>query len=307
MIGDAGFRRYYRFTYAKKSFIAVDAPPSKSNNQAFVLMQKYLLAKGLIVPDIIDCNLDLGFMCLSDFGDRLLYDELSADNMTGYYRQAIDLLPEIASVSPSDAQPLPCYDRAFIELELSIFSEWLLEKHLNITLSAQEENSLQQCFTVLIDSALDQPQVTMHRDYHSRNLMLLADNRLGIIDFQDAVVGPISYDVVSLLRDCYLRWPEENVQSLLRYFCQLMAERFSLTGISLAQWQQWFDLMGLQRHLKASGIFARLFYRDGKDAYLASIPLTLSYIVDISGKYPELQFLSTLLNEKVLPAMEVNV
>ena len=304
MNGDAGFRHYYRFVMAGNSYIAVDAPPDKSNNQAFVFIREALAEQDISVPEIHAMDLGLGYFCLSDFGDKLLADALTKNTMDACYRQAIALLPAIASTKVVNEYILPDYDRPFIEFELSIFSDWLLNEHLGIVLSEQEQVQLSLCFDYLIESALEQPKVTMHRDYHSRNIMLLEQEHLGIIDFQDAVTGPVTYDVVSLLRDCYLRWPEEQIMPLFEYFCQLMTEKFNLGPYSAAIWHRWFDLMGLQRHLKASGIFARLFHRDNKQAYLNDIPLTLSYIVDISAKYPQLYYLHQLMLTRVLPALE---
>lgn len=300
MSGDAGFRRYFRFQRRSDSFIAVDSPSDKCNNQAFITVQKYLAAKNIQVPDILAVEKSLGFFCLSDFGDHLLADELTSENMVARYQQAIALLPQIASMSDDN---LPRYDREYVQLELMIFIDWLIKKHLNISLTDNEIFNLEQCFTMLVDNAMAQPQVAMHRDFHSRNLMCLPNGELGVIDFQDAVVGPITYDVVSLLRDCYVKWPTAQVDDLFAGFCQLMTQQLALPEHSQEQWQRWFDLMGVQRHIKASGIFARLFHRDNKDGYLNDIPLTLSYIVDISKKYPELQTLHQLIKTQVLPAV----
>lgn len=304
MSGDAGFRCYFRFSSAGTSYIAVDAPADKSDNTAFVFMQKILNKQKVRVPDIIAVDLSLGFFCLADFGEILLSDTLTARNMHQTYQKAIDILPDIQSILSTDAAQLKRYDDKFVELELNIFTQWLIAEHLSITLTADEEEQLSACFSILIDNMLSQPQVVVHRDYHSRNIMVLNDNELGIIDFQDAVIGPITYDIVSLLRDCYLKWPNEQVTPLLDYFIAIITEQHSLPQIPRQQWQRWFDLTGLQRHIKASGIFARLYHRDNKSSYLNDIPLTLSYIIDISKQYPELMFLHQLLQRKVLPAME---
>lgn len=300
MNGDAGFRRYFRFVKDNQSHIAVDSPVEKCNNAAFIYMQKQLQSVGVNVPDVLAFDEQKGFMCLSDLGCQELSTVLTTQNMASYYQQAILLLPKIASIPQ---QNLPIYDKAFIQIELDIFNEWLLNEHLNIQLSTAEQKQLQTCFDFIINSALGQPKVVMHRDFHSRNLMRV-DNELAVIDFQDAVIGPITYDVVSLLRDCYVKWPVEQIAPLFNAFTQLMLQQFSLEHISPEQWQKWFDLMGLQRHIKASGIFARLYHRDGKSGYLADIPLTLSYIVDISADYPECQFLHSLVNNTVIPAIE---
>lgn len=303
MNGDAGFRRYFRFEKDNQTLIAVDSPVDKCNNSAFIYMQKQLESVDIYVPEILAFDEQQGFMCLSDLGCQELSTALTTQCMTSYYQQAILLLPKIASIPK---QNLPIYNKAFIQLELDIFSEWLLDKHLNIRLNANEKKQLQACFDFIIDSALEQPNVVMHRDFHSRNLMI-TDNGLAVIDFQDAVIGPITYDVVSLLRDCYVKWPTEQVSPLFNAFIQLMSQQFSLEHVPFEQWNKWFDLMGLQRHIKASGIFARLYHRDGKSGYLADIPLTLSYIVDISAEYSECEYLHRLVKDTVVPELEKKI
>lgn len=317
LTGDAGFRKYYRFAINNKSYIAVDAIPTMSNNLAFVEIQK-VLQQVINVPDVIFSDLELGFFCLSDFGDELFSDLLTLENMECSYQSAIKLLPKIANAQLPQNYSLPQYDANFVNVECHIFTEWLLGVHLNITLNEQEKAQLQYCFKVLVDNALEQPQVIMHRDYHSRNLMLIKSEQeaaevtgseieLGVIDFQDAVVGPITYDIVSLLRDCYVKWPDAKVKGLFNYFCQLIDADNKYPDITQEQWLRWFDLMGMQRHVKASGIFARLYHRDHKDGYLKDIPLTLSYIVDISAKYSELSFIHDLVLHKVIPLLENKV
>jgi len=330
--GDAGFRCYYRFNLEEQTFIAVDAPPEKSNNAAFVAVQKMLNKKGLHVPKIIALNLEKGFLCLSDFGDKLFLDtiaEVETNNELGtakkakvlefkgrnasvatnkeslisLYQQAIDLLPLVASSLIENEEILPDFDLPFIKTELSIFNEWLLQKHLNIHLNEVEVIALEQCFNFLVVNALEQPQVCMHRDYHSRNLMMLVEGGLGIIDFQDAVKGPITYDVVSLLRDCYQELSDEKISQLFNYFTQLMSSHYQLDHITKQQWRKWFDLTGLQRHIKIAGIFSRLYYRDNKDGYIKDIPLALKYILKISEQYPELSSLHQLIKSRVIPAL----
>lgn len=303
LTGDAGFRKYYRFTVDDISYIGVDAIPDKSNNLAFVELQRALKNNNVQVPEILAVDLSTGLFCLSDFGDDLFSDLLTQENMEVEYKRAIDLLPNIASMSPSNAYVLPDYDADFVRLELNIFTQWLLDKHLNISLNEQELNKLTQCFNILIENVLEQPQVTMHRDFHSRNLMSLPNSELGVIDFQDAVKGPITYDIVSLLRDCYVKWPQDKVEKLYGYYCELMQREECYQGITQAQWTRWFDLMGIQRHVKASGIFARLYHRDEKKGYLKDIPLTLSYIVDVSDRYPELKTLNDIVKNKIIPAL----
>lgn len=314
LTGDAGFRAYYRFTVNGTSYIGVDAIPDKSNNLAFVEIQQVLEKKQINVPKIITHDLTQGFLCLSDFGDKLFSDFLTPSNMEEAYQNVIGLLPIIAEIEQPHNYTLPDYDADFVHLECNIFTEWLLEKHLNISLDEHDKKQLNSCFQILVDNALEQPQVFMHRDFHSRNLMLIDSPKksqksslpLGVIDFQDAVVGPITYDIASLLRDCYVKWPNDKVEALFDYFCQQMDVQNKYSTIDKKQWQRWFDLTGMQRHVKASGIFARLFHRDDKAGYLKDIPLTLSYIVDISEKYIELNFLHELVLNKVIPAVSAN-
>ncbi|SEK75788.1 hypothetical protein SAMN05216262_102290 [Colwellia chukchiensis] len=303
LTGDAGFRRYFRFSIHGRSYIAVDAPVKLSNNQAFVSVQQSLQQANINVPAIIALDLTHGFMCLSDFGDDLLATTLNQKNMRHYYQLALTELNKMQGCPNAVLDALPLYDEAFIRTELALFSQWLLIEHLDIELTLAEQAQLEHCFSLLVSAIVEQPKVFMHRDYHSRNIMLLADDRLGIIDFQDAVKGPIIYDLVSLLRDCYLRWPNALIEPLLEDYRQRAQKLVPELSISKQQWQYWFDLTGLQRHIKASGIFARLHHRDNKPAYLADIPLTLRYIQDVSQQYPQLSFLYQLVTERVIPAL----
>jgi len=301
MTGDAGFRRYYRIKRENKTLIAVDAPNDKSNNQAFIALQQSFAAQGLLVPDIIAVNREHGFFCLSDLGNTMLADVLTAESMQEDYQKAIALLP-ILSKTPVDDYHLPTFDRAFIQTELDIFTQWLIGEFLAIKAQI-DVNKLQQCFDVLIDNALAQPQVVMHRDFHSRNIMVLTHGEYAMIDFQDAVIGPITYDPVSLLRDCYVKWPQSSVKSLFEWCIeQIIAADSSLKEIDIKQWQRWFDLTGLQRHVKVAGIFPRLSLRDNKNGYLHDTTLVLNYIIEVSAQYPELSYLHEVTAQIIQPA-----
>ncbi len=306
--GDASFRRYFRVVTADANYIVADSPTALVPILPFIALANAYADAGLTVPKVIAFDSEQGFMLLSDLGDTQLLSVLTEQNVVDYYRRALALLPRVASVLESrdpvsgTAQPLPLYDEAFVRRELHIFIEWLLERHLQLQLTPDEQALLDKSFAILVQNALAQPKAGMHRDFHSRNLML-QDDVLCVIDFQDAVIGPVTYDAVSLLRDCYIRWPQPMVLELMQHHYQLLIGEGLLSAQTpFSQYQRWFDLMGLQRHIKAAGIFARLNYRDNKPGYMADIPLTLSYIVDISSAYPELEPFSDWVNTRVLGA-----
>ncbi len=282
--GDASFRRYFRYTSDKHRFIAVDAPPEKENNDAFINVTHLLEAEGLMVPHIEYFSPDFGFFLLSDFGDNLLLDKLDETNANTFYQSA---LQNLLVLQQTPATSLPDYDKTLLLQEMELFREWYLQKYLALELSTQERELLSQIFTVLTESALQQPKVFVHRDYHARNLMLMENDMMGIIDYQDAVLGPITYDLVSLLRDCYIAWDPTQVESWALGFYQQLVKQNMIENIEENRFIKWFDLMGIQRHLKAIGIFSRLNIRDGKPNYLQDIPRTMSYVTNISAKYPE--------------------
>lgn len=285
---DASFRRYFRL-YDKintDSKIVMDAPPDKEDSHPFIKIAQSFYALGLNVPKVYAQNFESGFFLLSDLGSIDYLQALDKDNATRLYQDAIQAL---ITLQCNNTLSLPLYDTALLQQEMNLFVDWYLVKHRQIQLTTAEQQMLNDSFALLTASALSQPQVCVHRDYHSRNLMLTADNNPGVLDFQDAVIGPISYDLVSLLRDCYVAWPEEQVSAWCRYYYQLTIKKALLKEVSYSQFERWFDLMGLQRHLKATGIFARLNYRDGKSGYLKDIPRTLAYVAAVSGKYPELK------------------
>ena len=292
--GDASFRRYFRFStdsedsLGKTSLIAVDAPPELENSQPFIEIDNLLHDNNLLVPTIFQHDLSLGFYIQEDFGDQLLLDQLSNECADELYEQA---MRNVANMQQVSCQKLPAYDSELLQREMQLFTDWYLQKHLSLSLDDTQRHTLQTCYQLLENNALEQPQVFVHRDYHSRNLMLLPDNKQGIIDFQDAVKGPITYDLVSLLKDCYIAWPQNKIDQWLKYFHQQIQ-----SNTDLKTFTRWFDLMGIQRHLKAVGIFCRLNYRDGKASYLNDIPRTLNYIKITSQKYPELKQLSQLVN-----------
>ncbi len=272
--GDAGFRRYYRLHLGEKSFIATDAPVEHIDNHAFVDIAKRLAAVGVTVPEIIGVDYPRGFLLQSDLGDNLLLDQLNNDNVDDHYARALAL---IVQMQTADSQGLPHYDGAMLRREMALFSEWFMPQLLAVTLSVEESAMIETVFDCLQDIATAQPQALVHRDFHSRNILCL-DDELATIDFQDAVHGPITYDAVSLLKDCYVSWPNARVEQWLEDFhCALLEHGTIAAEIPFTQTLRDFHAMGLQRHIKVLGIFARLSLRDGKHGYLLDLPLVIDY------------------------------
>jgi len=304
--GDASFRRYFRFSIAKKSYILMDAPTPAEDCSRFVATQQAFVQAGLLVPQIIAQDIPLGLLLLSDLGDTLLLSKLTEQTVTAFYHQALAELTKVRTISSTSAGALPVFDQAFLLREMQIFIDWFVLQHLKLTLNEQEQAMLLRHFLLLADTALQQPQAGMHRDYHSRNLMLQPNGDLAVIDFQDVVTGPVTYDAVSLLKDCYIKWPAELVQVFSHELYQSLRVQAQLPlDISPEQFQLWFDWMGLQRHIKVCGIFCRLYHRDGKAGYLADLPRVFDYVLEVTSRYPQLQELDLWLKQKVQPALEV--
>lgn len=281
----------------------VDAPPPESLEPFISLALAYRQA-GVHVPAVIAAQYDAGLMLLEDFGDQLLHGVLTSESAPRMYARALAELPAIMRVTEHRQGQIPPYDRALLMRENSLFHDWLLGSHLQLTLSPAEQKLWEQFSARMIAQALAQPTVGVHRDYHSRNLMLTPEQTVGIIDFQDAVTGPVTYDVVSLLRDCYVRWPKEVVLKLAQQCRELLQDRGLLDKqIGADQWQEWFDWMGLQRHTKASGIFARLSIRDGKQGYLDDIPNTVQYLADVAADHAELRDYHEWITTRIQPAI----
>ena len=302
---DASFRRYFRLRAGSDSVIVMDAPPENEDCRPFVQVAGYLESMGLNAPRVIEANLDDGFLLLSDLGSRQYLDELreDPDSAPRLYADALSALLTMQRSGVSMQAQLPSYDEAMLRFEMSLFHDWLCGTHLEIPLSEADESEWRSACDMLVANALDQPRVFVHRDYHSRNLMVTPENNPGILDFQDAVEGPLTYDLVSLLKDCYVKWPSEQVwQWALEFHAGLDASM--QRRVDEAQFRRFFDLMGVQRHLKAAGIFCRLNHRDGKPGFLQDIPRTLSYIVELGPRYPELGFLVELIEQRVLPGLE---
>jgi aminoglycoside/choline kinase family phosphotransferase len=294
--GDAGFRRYFRFTHHEQSIIAVDAPPKSEDTSQYITVAQSYREKGIKVPEIYAYDIAQGFYLQQDFGNRLFSDFLTVDSCDLLYPKALANIPIIQSCLFTEKGPLPDYNGAFIDRELHLFTDWLLGKYLQLRLTVAEENMLSNVFDGVKKSCLAQPKVGMHRDYHSRNLMLLKDDEIGVIDFQDAVVGPITYDAVSLLRDSYQNWPKIKV---LQWLQDWHAEYYA--QYPWAEFKMWFDSVGMQRHIKIAGIFARLCIRDNKPSFLSDIPHTLDYLIDEANQYPEYFGFASFVSERVLP------
>jgi len=299
---DASFRRYFRVEMDGISYVIMDAPPDKENCLPFVDIAQRLQASGLNAPKIVASDLEQGFLLLTDLGSQLYLSALNEGPFENLYGDALNAL--VLMQKNVDTQGLPLYDQGLLHNEMDLFTNWLVDKHLNFSLSQTERASLENCFELLSASALSQPQVFVHRDYHSRNLMIVSQHNPGILDFQDAVKGPVTYDLVSLLRDCYIAWPLKRVKAWAGHYYTQIQQAGILKNVDEDQFFQWFDWMGIQRHLKASGIFARLFHRDGKSGYLKDIPRTLNYIVEVGANYPELAVLHKLVSQQVLPACQ---
>ncbi len=300
--GDASFRRYFRAHSQGASWIAVDAPPEKEDSKPFITVAESLAAHGVDVPEVFSADLTQGFMLLGDFGDELYLPHLSADSVGTLYGAALDTLLSMQACPEQSLRPLPEYDLPLLEREVGLFKEWFLEKLLGFSLDETETRMVKFLFGYVIDAALEQPKVFVHRDYHSRNLMYREGQSPGVIDFQDAVRGPVTYDLVSLLRDCYISWPDDQVYGWVEGYRQALIARGQMMP-DQQHFQRWFDLMGAQRHLKAIGIFARLNIRDEKPGYLADIPRTLNYLITVAAKTEELKPVAGWLVAKVIPAM----
>lgn len=293
---DASFRRYFRLEdTSRQSYIAMDAPPPNEDVKPFIQVAQLFGNTGVSVPQILAQDIERGFLLLSDLGSTTYLQCLNQDNAHKLYLDAIDALVQIQLHSQPDV--LPKYDRALLLRELMLFPEWYIGKHLGLTLTEKQTIILDKVFDALLANNLAQAQVFVHRDYHSRNLMLLSTSNPGILDFQDAVYGPITYDLASLLRDAYIQWDEEIVLDwAIRYW-----ERAKRAGLpvnpDIDTFYRDFEYTGLQRHLKVLGIFARLYHRDGKDAYLKDLPLVMEYTRKVAHRYKELAPLVKLLDE----------
>ncbi|RLA25637.1 MAG: aminoglycoside phosphotransferase [Gammaproteobacteria bacterium] len=298
---DASFRRYFRVQHQHQYYIVMDAPPDKEDTAPFIKVAQLFAQAQVNVPDIIQQNSQQGFLLLEDFGSLCLLDELNDATVDTLYKDALQSLITLQKNVDINSCALPHYNTELLHTELCLFSDWFVNQLCGLTLNSTQQAILDTTYELLINSAVQQVQVCVHRDYHSRNLMHLSTNSPGIIDFQDAVIGPVTYDAVSLLRDCYINWSDAQVERCLQPYYQQLIQA-GIVHCDYKQFQHDFDLMGIQRHLKAIGIFSRLNIRDSKSAYLSDIPRTLNYVINISQRYPELQDFHAFLVQTVLPA-----
>jgi N-acetylmuramate 1-kinase len=297
---DASFRRYFRVTRDAETYIVMDAPPEKEDSGPFLKVGRILADLKLNVPIVLARDLERGFLLLSDLGSRQYLDELTAPGAPDtLYADALKALQKIQLADPEVSRELPRYDRSLLMREMELMPEWFLDRHLGVPVTSGERSMLEQLFESLVQVAAAQPAALVHRDYHSRNLLLYPDDNPGILDFQDAVWGPITYDLASLLKDCYIAWPRPRVRAwVLGYREQLLDAGFDLQA-DAEQFIRWFDLTGLQRHIKVLGIFARLYYRDGKSQYLKDLPRVLQYVSETADDYPETAQFAEFIAERI--------
>ncbi|MBX3702849.1 MAG: phosphotransferase [Steroidobacteraceae bacterium] len=301
---DASFRRYFRVCReGGGTQVAMDAPPEREALDAWLQAARILSAAGVHVPEVIAADAEQGFVLIGDLGRQHYLEALAAGaDPDPLYADAIDALVRMQSAGTAHASVLPPYDRELLMREMELFPEWFLGRHLGLAPDAAQRRTVAGAFDWLCDQALAQPVVLVHRDYHSRNLLVSSGGSPGIVDFQDAVRGPVSYDLVSLLKDCYIVWPRARTLAWLdRYRARAAAAGIDV-GADRAQFLGWFDRMGLQRHLKVLGIFARLWHRDGKAGYLGDLPRVLDYALEATAAEPALADFDAYLRRQVAPA-----
>ena len=291
---DASFRSYWRVRGSGQTRIVMDAPPDKEDIGPWLDVAARLRRAGVHAPEVLAVDPAQGFVLMEDLGTRTYLPELDERNVDALYADALDTLLRMQATV--DVAGLPAYDRGRLVAEMELMPEWFLRRHLGFTPECEEWDVIEAAFTFLIHAAQEQPRAFVHRDFHSRNLLVLDRDGPGVIDFQDAVSGPLAYDLVSLLRDCYIEWDAERVDGWVEAHRQRLLHAHLLdTHVDAARFKHWFDLSGLQRHIKVLGIFCRLWYRDGKAAYLADLPLVWRYAIGVARRYPELAAFAALL------------
>jgi len=308
--GDASFRRYFTSTCGDRIYVLVDAPPEKEDAHTFVQIAGNFLTAGINVPEVFASDFSRGFLCLSFLGETLLWehlDQLRQDNrlvdVNQAYHHAFDILLKIQGIREGSEILLPPYDSVLLGAEVDLFRDWFCGGIMKLELTSGDHELLDGFFEHLIDSALGQTQVCVHRDYHSRNLLYAADGNFGVLDFQDAVIGPVTYDLVSLIKDCYISWPKAMIKEWALNYANMAQTAGIIPGYEADQFLYAFDMMGVQRHLKAIGIFSRLYLRDGKAGYLADIPRTMAYIKEVLADYPQHFQFAMWLEKHIYPML----
>src|ERR1700733_11112820 len=301
---DASFRRYFRVFSPRGTYIVMDAPPGREDVRPYLKVSALLAALGAHVPQVHEIDAPRGLLLLEDLGTVSYLQRLEGGgDPDALYADALRVLAEIQARGAERARELDPYDREALARELALMPVWFLRKHLGIEPSDADRKILDETSEFLISAGLAQPTVFVHRDYHSRNLMVVGERNPGIIDFQDALCGPVGYDLVSLLKDCYIGWPRERVLGWVEEFRALLAAQGGAVGASASEFVRWFDLIGVQRHVKVLGIFCRLWYRDGKPGYLPDLPRTLAYVREVCAQHAPLAALGHFLEERVAAAL----
>ena len=301
LAGDASFRRYARIKLNNKTFMLMDAPPEKEDCGPFVTIDEFFDHNGVRVPHIVAKDLELGFLLLEDFGDVLLSTLLNEQTVDTYYVQSFKQLIQLQAIDGTNHFPNYSYEKLISEMEL--LTDWMLPS-LHIQPTAEESALIKRTFAILANAALAQPQVIVHRDFHSRNLMkIVGETDLGVIDFQDAVIGADTYDLISITRDAYVQWNADRVYTWFKTFYDLLPES-AKQDRDFEQFKKDADMMAIQRHIKILGIFVRLFERDGKSGYLKDLPRVMWYLLEESQPYAELQPFIRFIHAKVMPKFE---
>ncbi len=293
---DASFRSYWRATSRDKTWIVMDAPPAHEDVRPWLDIGARLRAAGLHAPEVFAVDLTHGFVLMEDLGDRTYLPELNDGSVDKLYGDALDALLHMQERVPADH--LPVFDATRTIPEMELLSEWFLRRHLGIDPGCDGWDVIEQALRFIANAVDEQPRRFMHRDFHSRNLLVAEHNSPAIIDFQGAMLGPVAYDLASLLRDCYIAWPIELVDAWVEHYRQRLVGA-GIVNVDGAHFRRWFDLAGLQRHIKVLGLFCRLNYRDGKPAYLRDLPLVANYVLTVADFYPELVDFSTFLKRSI--------
>ncbi|MCB1620348.1 MAG: phosphotransferase [Thiothrix sp.] len=294
---DASFRRYFRASRNGRTAIVMDSPPDREDPLPFVDITRRLLDLGIHAPAIMAQNLLDGFLLLEDLGNTLLLDVLMPDNADSLYREAMTVLLQLQR---ADTAHLAHYGAGQLGMEMRLMPEWFLQRHLGYDAADQPVALIRHAIDNVVEAVTSQPYAFMHRDFHSRNLMLQKDGSLAVIDYQGAVSGPVTYDLVSLLRDCYITWPEPRMTRWALMFHKEAIAAGNMPPVDETSFLRWFDLTGLQRHIKVLGIFCRLFHRDGKPGYLKDLPRVLDYVIGVGLKHPETANLAEWMRQEQL-------